>query len=723
MPDAPRTLYSRADLLPLIEPQSIAVIGASARQNSFGARVLANLDAFAGRIHLVNARYTMLDGRKCHDSLAALPEVPDCGVIVVAREAVEGVLVQCAEAGVRAAIVFASGYGETGKPERAAEQARLAALARRKGIRLAGPNCIGIANIATGAGMTFSGMPAHRATAAHAVGVVSQSGALGFALAQAIERGAAVSHVLTSGNAVDVDTADYVAALAHEPRCRAIACLFEGMAEPRRLVEAARRSWEADKPLVVCKLATGAQGAAAALSHTGSLAGPDAVWRAALSDAGAVLVDDFDVLMETASFFAKAGAPKARGVAVAATSGGAGIMAADKAERHGVALPQPAPHTAAVLATRIPEFGSARNPCDVTAQVIGDPDSLRACAGALLADPAYGALVVPVVYSYAPSAARIPLLADLARAAGKPVCSVWLTEYLGGPGARETEAEPHLAWFRSMERCFATLAAWYARAERRAAPAEAAGRVAPCAAAEQAAAAIAAAPDQVLSERAAKAVLALYGVPIIAERLAGEVEDAVGAAAALGYPVVLKVESVDLPHKTEAGVVRLGLRTADAVRAAHAEIMARAEGAEPPPRIAGVLVQRMAPPGVELIVGGRMDPQFGPLVVFGLGGVLTELLRDTAVLPAPATRAQVAAALCRLRGAPLLAGFRGGVGADLDAAADAIARISELLADQAERVAELDANPLICGPEGAVAVDALIVRRGSESDSNLMCHL
>ena len=230
-----------------------------------------------------------------------------------------------------------------------------------------------------------------------------------------------------------------------------------------------------------------------------------------------------------------------------------------------------------MLAARIPEFGSARNPCDVTAQVIGDPDSLRACAGALLADPAYGALVVPVVYSYAPRSARIPLLAELARAAGKPVCSVWLTEFLGGPGARETEAEPDLAWFRSMERCFATLAAWHARAERRAAPPEAAGRVAPAAAAAQAAAAIAAAPDRVLAERAAKAVLALYGVPTVAERLAGEVEDAVGAAAALGWPVALKVESVDLPHKTEAGVVRLGLRTADEVRAAYAEIMARAE--------------------------------------------------------------------------------------------------------------------------------------------------
>ncbi|HEX4260529.1 MAG TPA: CoA-binding protein, partial [Acetobacteraceae bacterium] len=363
-----RPLYGRQDLLPLIAPQSIGVIGASARENSFGARVLANLSAYAGRIHLVNARYTILDGRPCHDSLAALPEVPDCAVIVVAREAVEEVLTQCADAGVRAAIVFASGYAETGKPGRAEDQARLAALARRRGLRLAGPNCIGLANIATGAAMTFSGMPAWRAPAPHAVGIVSQSGALGFAMAQAIERGAAISHVLTSGNAIDVDTADYVAALAEEPRCRAIACLFEGMAEPLRLIEAARRAWEADKPLVICKIATGAHGAAAALSHTASLAGADDAWRACLAEAGAVLVGDPPALVETASFLAKAGRPLARGVAVAATSGGAGIIAADTAERHGVPLPQPAPDTSEILVGRIPEFGSARNPCDVTAQ-------------------------------------------------------------------------------------------------------------------------------------------------------------------------------------------------------------------------------------------------------------------------------------------------------------------------------------------------------------------
>ncbi|MCK8785697.1 acetate--CoA ligase family protein [Roseomonas sp. NAR14] len=713
MPTAPRAVYRRADLAPLLEPRSIALIGASPRAGSFGERTLANLSRFAGNVHLVNARYDRIGERPCHPSVSALPEVPDCAVLVVNREVVEGIVEECASIGVRGAVIYASGYAEVGRPERVAEQARLAEMARARGIRIVGPNCIGVLSYVTQARMTFSAVPDVAAARPRSVAVVSQSGALGFALAQAADRGVSFSHVVTCGNSADVDIADWIAALAEDPACGAIACLFEGMPEPRRLLEAAAVARAHDKPVVIHKIGTGEAGAAAALSHTGSLAGSDAAYRAAFDKAGFVVADRFEEIVELADFFSKAGRMKAPGAAVIATSGGASIMAADAAERHGVPLPQPDPAVRAILESHIPEYGSARNPCDVTAQVLANLESLGECAGALLADPAYGAMIYPYVYAYESATRRIPWFSRLAAEHGKPVCFAWLTESLEGPGTRELAAEPGLPVFHSMDRCFAALAAWREREERLAAAAgeDAAGRAAPDGAREAAAALLDAAPaGAMLTEREAKRVLAAYGVPVVEERLARSAEEAEAAAEALGYPVALKAESPDIPHKTEAGVIRLGLADPAAVRAGYETVMANARRAAAEARIHGVLVQPMVPSGLEVVVGARQDPLLGPLVLVGLGGVMAELLRDTVTALAPVTPAEARRMLGRLRGAGLFAGFRGAPAVDLDALAGIVARVSELAADQAGRIAELDVNPLICGAGRIVAVDGLIAR-------------
>jgi acyl-CoA synthetase (NDP forming) len=540
--------------------------------------------------------------------------------------------------------------------------------------------------------------------------MVSQSGALGMALAQAVVRGVSFSHVLTSGNSCDVDMADYISYLADDPSCAAIACVFEGMAEPERMLIAAERAWQRDKPLIVFKMATGEQGAAAAMSHTGSLAGSQAAYRAVFRRAGAILVDDYEALCETAAFFAKAPPPKARGVAVVAASGGASIMAADRAEQFDVPLPQPSDAVRDVLLAHVPEFGSARNPCDVTAQILANPESLGACADALLGDPAYGALVVPQTYGYAPSARRVTVYDSLAAKHGKIACLAWQSEWLEGPGVKEAEEAEHVAFFRSMPSCFAALAAWHWRAAKRTAGA---GAIVQTSAQtkRQAAALIAAAGGRTLTEREAKEVLALYGVPVVGERVVQSADDAVSAAGSIGYPVVLKVESPDLPHKTEAGVVRLNLSSADEVREAYQTIMARAKAVVPPPRIAGVLVQKMMPQGVEMVVGARIDPLFGPLVVVGLGGILVEVLKDTALAPAPVSHDEALAMLAELNGARLLDGFRGMAAVDRHRLADVICRVAAFAADQRQAVAELDVNPLICTGGSITAVDALIVTR------------
>lgn len=698
-----RAAYTRAQLERLLAPKSIAVVGASPRAGSFGMRTLENLAHYRGEVLPVNAKYASIGERACYPSLKALPQAPDCAVLVVPREAVEATVEEAAAAGVGSLIVYASGYGEMERAESARAQCRLAEIARAAAMPMLGPNCMGLVNHALGAGMTFIPEYARAPRQAGSIAVVSQSGALGYTLAQVWDRGVGIRLFASTGNSADIDVADLVAALAEDEQCRAIACLFEGATSARRMLEAGERARRAGKPVVVFKLGTSEDGAAAARSHTGSLAGSAVAWRALFERAGLIQVDDYEAMLEYTRFFAAAGRPAGRGVAVISGSGGAGVMAADKAAQHGVPMPQPLEATGATLRSIVPEFGAARNPCDPTGQVLSDPDSFGKCCRALLADPQYGALVIPATVAVQETAERrVPEISALARAQDKPVVLVWLSEWLQGPGSGGYEADERVPVFRSMDRCFAALAAWHAGGERRdIAAARTAPRSAP-----QAARRVLAEAGEILTELDAKKALAAYGVPVVEERLAASAEEAVAAARALGYPVVLKAESPTILHKTELGVVRLGVADDGAVRRHYAEIVAAAHGHE----LRGVLVQPMIE-GAEVIVGARVDPSVGPLIVVGSGGVLVELIHDSVAALAPVSPAEARAMFARLRGFHLLTGFRGGAGANLGALADAVARISEFAADFADEIEEMDVNPLRCGPARIAAVDSLITRR------------
>ncbi|MBV8652045.1 MAG: CoA-binding protein, partial [Alphaproteobacteria bacterium] len=561
-----RPLYHRADLARLIDPKSVAIIGVSANPGGFGSRTLANLRHFTGRSYAINPKYETLHGVPCYASLAALPEVPDCVVIALPREGVEAAVEDCAARGVGGVIIFASGYAETGLAERKAQQQRLTAIGAAANMRIVGPNCFGIVNNLTRAGALF--IPRFDTQPHHLgpVGIASQSGALGYTMVQASERGVGFSHYFASGNSCDVDVCDFASYLVEELACRAVALCFEGVKSGERLLALGDKAAAADKPIVVYKVANGAASAAAALSHTGTLAGSDAAYRAAFERCRFTVVEDLEALFETAGFLAKAGRPKANGVAVMATSGGAAVITADMAEIFDVKMPQPGDAARAVLAAAIPEYGSARNPCDVTAQVINDQASFISCATALLEDPAYGALVLPQVMAIpGQTPQRVPIMSELARRTGKPICNIWLTEWLEGPGADLYQADEHVALFRSSRRCFAALAAWHHREAMRERPPAWRKRTSPADAADRAAQALDAAGEK-LTEREAKTILACYGVPVTGERLAQNLDAALAAAAALGYPVALKVESPDIPHKTEAGVIRLGIADAAALR-------------------------------------------------------------------------------------------------------------------------------------------------------------
>ncbi|RYE04468.1 MAG: CoA-binding protein [Sphingomonadales bacterium] len=712
----PDHLYRHADLTRLFNPQSIALIGATPNEKSFAGKTLRNLEQFAGQLYPVNSKYQTIAGRPCYPSIDALPETPDCVIVAVGRDAVSAIVDECIAAKVGGIVLYASGFAETGDAAWIAAQQALAAKSKASGIPILGPNCLGLFNFTSNAIASFVNALSPMAVRQPAIGIVSQSGALGLSLGEAQKLGISISHILLPGNSCDVDIADSIAFLAEDPACRAIGCVFEGMTNPLRLIEAGEAARRAGKAVVVCKIATGEAGAAAAISHTGSLAGSNAAWNAVFERAGMIVVEDFEALIETASFFAKAPLrPVAGGVAAISASGGAAIMAADKAERHGVPMPQPLDQTRHILERLIPEFGAARNPCDATAQVASDPQMQEDCIRALLDDPSYGVLVQIMGSSGGNTARLVKLFGGLAGESDKLICVVWNSAWHDSPPTIDIEADPRLVLFRSMDRCFATLAAWLKRAEAVGKSAGPAARLAWPGAAAEAAALIASAPAPVLTESEAKRVLALYGLPVVPERVSVSLDDALSAACEFGYPVVLKVESADIPHKSDAGAVRLGVGDDEALRIAYAEVLTNARGAVPDAHIRGVLVQPMVAKGVEIMLGGRIDPQFGPLVVASMGGVLVELLGDSALALAPVSIPQAKQMLSGLKAKKLLDGFRGSAPVDSDALAALIVRVSEFLVDQRDLVAELDINPLVCSERSIMAVDALISRAGHEA--------
>ncbi|PZW48594.1 acetyltransferase [Humitalea rosea] len=711
-----RGLYRLDELRRVVDPGVIAVVGASETMGSFGQRTLANLSGFAGKVYGVNPKYREVSGRSCVPSLEDLPETPDSIVLCVARQLVEDTVQQAIRIGAGGAIVYASGFSETGLPARVAEQEQLVATAKRGGLRLVGPNCVGLSNLRTGALMNF--MPdcgeMVRGRKIGRVAIVSQSGALGYAILQSITRGVSISHYLAAGNAADVDICDMIACMADDPEVGAITCLFEGLQSGQRFLEAARLAAAAGKPLIVYKAGNGEASGKAALSHTGTLVGSVAAYRAAFEECGAIVVDDLEAVIEMASFMTRNGPPRrGPGVGIMATSGGAGVINADKAEKAGLALPELAPQTRAALEQVVPDFGAVANPADLTAEVLKTASTFAHCLDAFVQDPSFSAVIVPLVFAHAgATGARAPVISDVAARSDCAVAAVWMTDWLEGPGSAVLDADERVTLFRSSERCANSIRAWMDWHARRAAATEGvAPRLSPCDAVATARAVIAAARagGKALGERDSKRILAAYGIAVPREEVAATPEAAAAAATSIGFPVVVKVASTDILHKTEVEGIRLNLRDAEAVRAATEAVLAAAARHRPEARIVGVSVQSMVSPGVELVLGIQSDQQFGPLVVVGLGGVLVELLGDVATALAPTTPERARHMLSSLRGHKLLSGYRREEPRDIEAAVDVICRFSEMAADLGDLIGEADVNPLIVGRKGAVAADALIV--------------
>jgi acetyltransferase len=687
----------------LLEPRSVAVIGASDRPASVGATVWRNLRGgrYAGRLLAVNPKHATLDGVRVHPSVESLPEAPDLAVICTPPATVPGLIAALGARGAKAAIVMTAGLD-------ADTRRAMLAAARPHVLRVLGPNCLGLLTPRLGLNASF----AHTDALEGRLAFVSQSGALVTAVLDwAKARRIGFSHLVSLGERADVDFGDMLDYLASDARTRAILLYIESVEEPRKFMSAARAAAR-NKPVIVVKAGRAGPGARAAFSHTGALAGSDAVFDAAIRRAGLLRVDTLEELFVAAETLARFRSSAQGPLAIMTNGGGAGVLAADFAALHGVPLLELDAPVKAALDAVLPTTWSQANPIDI----IGDAPAERyvATLHALLADPAIGA----VLFMHAPTA--IVPSADIARAcapivreAAGRILACWLGDAAVAEARRIFE-DAGIADFETPEdavRAYGMLGT-YRRNQALLLEAPTAAESAPpdTQAARGIVRQVLADGRELLDEAEGKALLEAYGirtVPTVAVGL--DVDAVVAAGDAVGYPLVLKIRSRDIAHKSDVGGVRLGIADAVALRAAATAMLAQVRAARPAARIDGYTVQPLVlrPLAQELIVGASVDAMFGPIVLFGQGGTAVEVLADRSIALPPLNGVLAREMIARTRVSKLLAGYRDHPPARIDAVCDALVAIGQMLAELPELV-ELDVNPLWADADGAIALDARV---------------
>ncbi len=700
-----------SDLLQLFfRPRGIAVIGASREEGKVGFSVLDNLVkfGFAGGIYPVNPKADAILGLPCLPDVAAITSPVDLAIIIVPPPAVAPAVEACAARGIRAAVVISAGFKEVGG-EGARLERDLRARARAAGVRLIGPNCVGILDTASRLNATFAaGMPPRGA-----IGFFSQSGALCTAILDwAIGNEVGFSKFISLGNKADLTEVEWLEALADDPETRVILGYIEGVEDGARFLEAARRA-TAVKPVIIMKSGGTPAGARAASSHTGTLAGSDRAYEAVFRQAGILRARTTQALFDLARAFAMQPLPRGPRLGILTNAGGPGIIAADAAERSRAVLAQLTPETVARLREVLPPTAAVYNPVDV----IGDAkeDRYRAGMEILASDRNVdGVLALSTPQAMTDMAGYAEVVADVAEKAGKPVLAAFMGEahLAGALKVFRGRGIPSYPFPEQAVRAFEAMAdraAWLTRS-----PAPPQAIAADRDSVRAALAAAHAAGRTTLADAEARGVMEAYGFATPRSVLARDSYEAAQAADAMGYPVVLKIASPDILHKTDVGGVRAGLRDAGQVALAFGQIVANARRFMPQAQIHGVIVQAMVTGARETILGMSRDPHFGPLLMFGLGGIYVEVLKDVAFRIAPIGPDDAREMTGEIRTAGLLKGARGEPPADVEAIVEGLLRLSQLVTDFPE-IHELDINPLMVLPagQGAVAIDARIALRAS----------
>jgi acetyltransferase len=688
----------------------VALVGASRSPGSLGSVVLDNLESagFTGELVRVNPRYDELDGQPCFPSVAASGRDIDLAVVVTPAATVPGIITDCGESGVGGVIVMSAGFREAGG-KGASLEAEMLRRARRYGLRILGPNCLGAIRTDVGLNATFSAGQALRGR----IAVVSQSGALCTAIldwAEVNEVG--FSSVISTGISADVGFGEILDFLAMDPETDSIMLYIEGLHEARRFMSALRAASRV-KPVVVMKAGRHAQASSAAMSHTGALVGSDEVFDAALRRAGALRVNEFPEFFATAATLDSGVRTRGSRLAVITNAGGPGVMAADHCADEGLKLAELSQETLSKLDAGLPAAWSHGNPIDV----LGDarPDRYELAVRACMEDEGVDAVLVVLT----PQALTAPLsvaekIVELHRDAAKPILACWMGDVSVAESRRLFRKE-NISTYRTPEaavRAFAALAAHHDNQQqllqapdpltRQAAPSpENAELIINNALAEG---------RKILTQAESKAVLAAFHIPILQSIPASSAQEAILVAQEMGFPVAMKIDSPDITHKTDVGGVRLGLVDAHQVRAVFQELTSSVAALQPEARIRGVVVEPMyrGRHARELMVGVIRDQIFGPVISFGLGGTLVEILGDRAVSLPPLNRFLAERLIEQTRAAKLLKAVRGAPAVDQAAVESLLLRVSEMCCEL-PHIVEMDLNPVMAGPEGVMVVDARVV--------------
>lgn len=703
------------DFKRLFYPRGLAIVGASSNPAySVGGQPLRSLSTFGfkGAVYPVNPKYKVLNDLPCYAAVGDVPQPCDLALIAVSASRVPGVIRECGAAGIPFAVVLSSGFREIGE-EGAALQQQVAAAAKQSGVRIVGPNCQGIMNLAIrmfgGFGTAFQRSDLQSGP----VAMVTQSGGFGYSLVtRASDVGIGFNYVVSIGNECDISTLDLLEYLIELEEVEVLTAYIEGIKDGRRLLAIGDRALELGKPILIWKVGNSDSGRRASASHTANLTSDATIYRAAFKQGGFIEVGEVHELIDFARAFLARKLPRGRNVAVITSSGGVGVLLADRCDEAGFRLPIPTDGIKSKLREFMPEFASVGNPVDVTAQLSGDPTALNRAVSVFLEDPGTDQVILHRGNATGEIGKKWATdLVSVAAGTAKPVLVSLLQDQ--SRDALQIFNENRICWFPTPGRAAAAasalmefsdkLAHYEHREQRHVSPldidwADARGA---------------------LGEFRSKRILSTYGIRGVPELLLSPEGLAALTECPLRFPLAVKIESPDIPHKTEAGAVRIGIGDLKELQKAGVEVVAAARSYAPAARIDGIILQEMAT-GTEVIVGAINDEFFGPVMILGLGGIFAEVLGDVTHRCAPVDIYTARTMIRELKGHKALMGVRGRPAADIEALADAVSRLSYFAFDHADRIAELDINPLFVGSAGSgtVAADALIILKSSPVDGN-----
>jgi acyl-CoA synthetase (NDP forming) len=691
----------------LFHPQGIAIIGASADITRIGSHPLKALKSagYSGGIFPINPRYPELHGLQCFPDVMSIKSRCDLAVIAVPAPGVVQAIRDCGKAGIPYAVVLTAGFRETG-PEGRQLEAELARALAETGVRIVGPNCQGMLSVEARVWAAFGSVSDETELKAGTVSCAFQSGGFGYAIVNLAEaQGVGFRYCVSSGNEVDITTPELLSAFLDDPGTSLAFAYLEGTPDARRLLDLGRKSLQARKPVLIWKAGTTDAGVKAAASHTANMTGSYDLYRAAMRQSGLIEVDDVEPIVDIAKLFAQGREPAGATIGVLSISGGSGVVFADAAVRGGLTLPPFAPETLAKMRQLVPAFGSPENPADITAAVFSDASLFTRTLEVVLEDPGLDQVAILLASISGPRADHsAEVIAAAAAKTKKPVHVAWSGRHAKSEKAvkvLEAAGVPFVTTPVRLARAAAVLAR-FAADRRRLLPRQTPSAPKPS---------IVTLPEGAvtLNEAESKAVLRAFGVPVAKEVFVAAGDDPTAAADKLQAPFAVKIVSRDVPHKTEAGGVRLGVAREGLAEAAKS-VADNARKAAPDAKIDGVLVCEMAQ-GLETLIGVINDPAFGPVVALGLGGVLTEVLKDVTYRVAPFDLETAREMIAELRAAKLFEGYRGKPAADKEALAQTLVAVSGMAVVLAPRLKELDINPVFVRPagQGVVAADALVV--------------